>query len=59
MRYTGVEDEFRVATAGQPAYIDQLLSGYQKFYFDESGHVPLFEPVSEADETGGRFWTWW
>lgn len=59
MRYAGVEDEFRVTTNGKPAYVDQLFSRYQKFFFDESGHVPVFEPLGEPDGVGGRIWTWY
>lgn len=58
-RYAGVEDEFRVTTMGRPIYVDELFSKCRRFFFDESGHVPIFEPVPDPDTIGGRIWTWY
>ena len=59
-RYAGVEDEFRVAAAdGHSVYLDELVSRSQRFFFDESGHVPILEPVHDPDSVGGRIWTWY
>ncbi len=58
-RYAGVEDEFRVTSAnGRPIYVDELFSKSQRFFFDEFGHVPIFEPVLDAELAGGRIWAW-
>lgn len=59
-RYAGVEDEFRVTDAhGRPISIDELVSKSERFFFDESGHVSIFEPVYDPDSVGGRIWTWY
>ena len=59
-RYAGVEDEFRVAGVdGRPISIDDLVSKSERFFFDESGHVSVFEPVYDPDSAGGRAWTWY
>ena len=59
-RYAGVEDESRIKTAdGQFVSVDKLILRSPRFFFDESGHVPVFEPVYDYDSTGGRVWTWY
>lgn len=59
-RYAGVEDEFRVTAAdGHSVYMDELVSRSRRFFFDESWHVPILEPVYDPDSVGGRIWTWY
>lgn len=59
-RYAGVEDEFRI-TARDARFlsVDKLVSRTQRFFFDESGHIPIFEQVTNSDSEGGRLWTWY
>jgi len=63
-RYCGVEDEFRIATPdGRAILIDEAVASSDRFFFDESAHVPVFppevEPEVETEVTGGRIWTWY
>lgn len=59
-RYAGVEDEFRVTTPdGRFVAIDERILSSHRFFFDESGHIPIFEPAYDPDSEGGRFWTWY
>lgn len=59
-RYAGVEDEFRVTPARDSFVpVDRLISRSHRFFFDEAGHVPIFQPVQDPDSVNGRVWTWY
>lgn len=59
-RFAGVEDEFRVsANDGRSVLIEELVARSERFFFDESAHVPIFEPDYQTERRGWRIWTWY
>lgn len=59
-RFVGVEDEFRATGSdGRGVLIDELARHSERFFFDESSHVPIIEGNQQPEQGSGRIWTWY